>query len=80
MPLLSSRSLAPNYFPFVTEQVSVPTINCSSVPSWLLGETLLELLVLLFGNQGLGSTGCPLDCTGYAKHVDVYVRLSQSPV
>lgn len=80
MPLLSSGSLAPNYFPFVTEQVSVPTRNCTSVLPWLLGETLLEVLVLLFGNQRLGSTGCPLGCNGHTKHVDIYVRLSQSPV
>lgn len=53
MPLLSSGSLAPNYFPFVTEKVSVPTRNCSLTPSWLFGEALLEVLVLLLAKPGV---------------------------
>lgn len=83
MPLLSSGSLAPNYFQsqmVVIEKLCVPSRNCSLIRSWLLGEALLEVLVLLFGNQGLRSTGCLLGCTGYMKHANIYVRLSQSPV
>lgn len=47
------------WVPFGTEKLCVPNRSCTLIPSWLPGEALLKMLVILLGNQGLGTTGSP---------------------